>query len=194
MIKTPWSSRASPGSSARPGSTNSPRRTSCRRTWTSNDARNWSRAMPQTTDIVDVNATIAYLADELRPRLAPHPLIIGIPTGSGRRPRCGGQAGRAPPARRPRAAGRGAGGRASSEAEEEPAHQAARTGTAQARDPGGAYLQRDDLQFDSHGRLRHLLTIEGLPRQTLLDMLNTAESFLSVGERELKKQPLLRGK
>src|SRR4030067_885176 len=81
MIKTPWSSRASPGSSARPGSTNSPRRTSCRRTWTSNDARNWSRAMPQTTDIVDVNATIAYLADELRPRLAQHPLMIGIPTG-----------------------------------------------------------------------------------------------------------------
>ena len=53
---------------------------------------------------------------------------------------------------------------------------------------------RDDLQFDSHGRLRHLLTIEGLPRQTLLDILNTAESFISVGEREIKKVPLLRGK
>lgn len=53
---------------------------------------------------------------------------------------------------------------------------------------------RDDLQFDSHGRLRHLLTIEGLPRQTVLDILNTAESFISVGEREIKKVPLLRGK
>jgi aspartate carbamoyltransferase catalytic subunit len=53
---------------------------------------------------------------------------------------------------------------------------------------------RDDLQLDSHGRLRHLLTIEGLPRQTLLDLLNTAESFISVGEREIKKVPLLRGK
>ena len=53
---------------------------------------------------------------------------------------------------------------------------------------------RDDLQLDSHGRLRHLLTIEGLPRQTLLDILNTAESFISVGEREIKKVPLLRGK
>ncbi len=53
---------------------------------------------------------------------------------------------------------------------------------------------RDDLQFDSHGRLRHLLTIEGLSRQTLLDILNTAESFISVGEREIKKVPLLRGK
>ena len=52
----------------------------------------------------------------------------------------------------------------------------------------------DDLQFDSHGRLRHLLTIEGLPRQTVLDILNTAESFISVGEREIKKVPLLRGK
>jgi aspartate carbamoyltransferase catalytic subunit len=55
-------------------------------------------------------------------------------------------------------------------------------------------LRRDDLQFDSHGRLRHLLTIEGLPRQTLLDILNTAESFVSVGEREIKKVPLLRGR
>ena len=53
---------------------------------------------------------------------------------------------------------------------------------------------RDDLQFDDHGRLRHLLTIEGLPRQTLLDILNTAESFIAVGEREIKKVPLLRGK
>ncbi len=53
---------------------------------------------------------------------------------------------------------------------------------------------RDVLQFDSNGRLRHLLTIEGLPRQTLLDILNTAESFISVGEREIKKVPLLRGK
>ncbi|MEK7711810.1 MAG: aspartate carbamoyltransferase catalytic subunit, partial [Pseudomonadota bacterium] len=55
-------------------------------------------------------------------------------------------------------------------------------------------MRRDDLQFDSHGRLRHLLTIEGLPRQTILDILNTAESFISVGEREIKKVPLLRGK
>jgi len=53
---------------------------------------------------------------------------------------------------------------------------------------------RDDLQFDSQGRLRHLLTIEGLPRQTLLDILNTADSFIAVGEREIKKVPLLRGK
>jgi aspartate carbamoyltransferase catalytic subunit len=53
---------------------------------------------------------------------------------------------------------------------------------------------RDDLQFDAAGRLRHLLTLEGLPRQTLLDILDTARSFMSVGQREIKKVPLLRGK
>jgi len=55
-------------------------------------------------------------------------------------------------------------------------------------------LKLDGRQFDSHGRLRHFLTIEGLPRQTILDILDTAESFISVGEREIKKVPLLRGK
>jgi len=53
---------------------------------------------------------------------------------------------------------------------------------------------REDLQFDAQGRLRHLLTLEGLPRQTLLDILDTAESFIAVGEREIKKVPLARGK
>ena len=52
----------------------------------------------------------------------------------------------------------------------------------------------DNLQFDSRGRLRHLLTIEGMSRQTLLEILDTAESFITVGEREIKKVPLLRGK
>ena len=37
--------------------------------------------MPQTSELVDINATIAYMADELRPRLAQHPLMIGIHTG-----------------------------------------------------------------------------------------------------------------
>lgn len=50
------------------------------------------------------------------------------------------------------------------------------------------------LQFDETGRLRHLLTIEGLSRQTIVEILDTAESFISVGEREIKKIPLLRGK
>lgn len=53
---------------------------------------------------------------------------------------------------------------------------------------------RKDLQFDASGALTHLLTLEGLSRQTLIDILDTAESFIAVGEREIKKVPLLRGK
>ncbi|HHW4680867.1 MAG TPA: aspartate carbamoyltransferase catalytic subunit, partial [Xylella taiwanensis] len=30
------------------------------------------------------------------------------------------------------------------------------------------------MQFDSNGRLRHLLTLEGLPRATLLQVLDCA--------------------
>ena len=51
----------------------------------------------------------------------------------------------------------------------------------------------ESLQFDAQGRLRHLLTLEGLSRRTLLEILDTAESFIAVGEREIKKVPLLRG-
>ena len=50
------------------------------------------------------------------------------------------------------------------------------------------------VQLDQHGRLRHFLTVEGLPRQILETILNTAESFVSVGEKAVKKVPLLRGK
>jgi aspartate carbamoyltransferase catalytic subunit len=49
-------------------------------------------------------------------------------------------------------------------------------------------------QLTSDGRLRHLLTLEGLPRAMLTQILDTAESFMDVGEREVKKVPLLRGK
>ncbi len=37
--------------------------------------------MSQTTDVVDIDATIAYMADELRPFLPKNPLMIGIHTG-----------------------------------------------------------------------------------------------------------------
>lgn len=50
------------------------------------------------------------------------------------------------------------------------------------------------LQYDKDGQLRHLLTLEGLRRDTILEILDTAESFIAVGEREIKKVPLLRGK
>ena len=49
-------------------------------------------------------------------------------------------------------------------------------------------------QLTSEGRLKHLLTIEDLPKEILLRILDTAESFVSVTDREVKKVPLLRGK
>ena len=49
-------------------------------------------------------------------------------------------------------------------------------------------------QLGPDGQLRHLLSIEGLPKQILLQILDTARPFVSVTEREVKKVPLLRGK
>lgn len=55
-------------------------------------------------------------------------------------------------------------------------------------------LSRRNPQLNQHGELIHLLSIEGLPRAVLHHILDTAETFLSVSEREVKKVPLLRGK
>ncbi|SNR66016.1 aspartate carbamoyltransferase [Methylobacillus rhizosphaerae] len=49
-------------------------------------------------------------------------------------------------------------------------------------------------QLTKEGKLQHLLTTEGLPRAILNQILDTAESFVGVAEREVKKVPLLRGK
>jgi aspartate carbamoyltransferase catalytic subunit len=49
-------------------------------------------------------------------------------------------------------------------------------------------------QIDSHGELTHLLTLEGLPAAVITQILDTAVPFASIGEREVKKVPLLRGK
>ena len=49
-------------------------------------------------------------------------------------------------------------------------------------------------QLNKNGELTHLLSIEGLPKAILENILNTADSFALVGEREVKKVPLLRGK
>jgi aspartate carbamoyltransferase catalytic subunit len=49
-------------------------------------------------------------------------------------------------------------------------------------------------QLNANGELQHLLSIEGLPREILLQILDTASSFVGVTEREVKKVPLLRGK
>ena len=55
-------------------------------------------------------------------------------------------------------------------------------------------LSRRNPQLNKHGELIHLLSIEGLPRAVIELMLDTAGSFLSVNDREVKKVPLLRGK
>lgn len=50
------------------------------------------------------------------------------------------------------------------------------------------------MQLTEQGRLRHFLTIEGLPQELLVEILDTAESFAGVKDRAVKKVPLLRGK
>jgi aspartate carbamoyltransferase catalytic subunit len=50
------------------------------------------------------------------------------------------------------------------------------------------------LQLTADGRLHHFLTVEGLPRALLLEILDTAESFAAVKNQAVKKVPLLRGK
>ena len=49
-------------------------------------------------------------------------------------------------------------------------------------------------QLNARGELTHLLTLEGLPREIIVNILDTAASFVGVTERDVKKVPLLRGK
>jgi len=55
-------------------------------------------------------------------------------------------------------------------------------------------MRKRNIQLDEHGKLRHFLTIEGLPRALLIDILDTAESFAGVTAQSVKKVPLLRGR
>lgn len=55
-------------------------------------------------------------------------------------------------------------------------------------------MTTDDLQYNEHGKLRHFLTLENLSKDTLEQILNTAEGFIDFGQRQIKKAPLLRGK
>ncbi len=50
------------------------------------------------------------------------------------------------------------------------------------------------LQLDEHGRLRHLLAIEGLSRKQLTDILDRAEEYASSPGQGMRKVPLLHGK
>ena len=49
-------------------------------------------------------------------------------------------------------------------------------------------------QLNAAGDLTHLLTLEGLPAEIILRVLDTAVPFASIAEREVKKVPLLRGR
>ncbi len=55
-------------------------------------------------------------------------------------------------------------------------------------------LYRRNPQLNKNGELVHLLSIEGLPASILRQVLDTAENFVSVNDREVKKVPLLRGR
>ena len=50
------------------------------------------------------------------------------------------------------------------------------------------------LQLDADGRLKHLLSIEGLSRELLTAILDGSEGFLGVARQAVKKVPLCRGK
>ena len=51
-----------------------------------------------------------------------------------------------------------------------------------------------DPQLDAAGLLTHLLTLEGLPAELIVRILDTAVPFVSIAERDVKKVPLLRGR
>ena len=56
------------------------------------------------------------------------------------------------------------------------------------------WLHPSNPQLNRNGELHHLLSIEGLPAEILWQILDTAQSFVGVTQREVKKVPLLRGK
>lgn len=58
------------------------------------------------------------------------------------------------------------------------------------------YRNASQLQLNENGELIHLLTLEGLSKKHILDILDAANQFVSLSEfhREIKKVPILRGK
>lgn len=51
-----------------------------------------------------------------------------------------------------------------------------------------------NLQLTEQGNLKHFISIEGLPKELLTEILDTAESFAAISTQNVKKYPLLRGK
>ena len=56
------------------------------------------------------------------------------------------------------------------------------------------WLDPGNPQLNKNGELHHLLSLEGLPASAMWQILDTAQSFVGVTQREVKKVPLLRGK
>ena len=52
----------------------------------------------------------------------------------------------------------------------------------------------DSIQLNPEGKLKHFLTIEGLNKNLLTEILDIAESFIGMNDQQVKKVPLLRGK
>lgn len=50
------------------------------------------------------------------------------------------------------------------------------------------------LQLNDQGQLKHFLTLDGLNKTILTEILDRADSFLNMGEQSVKKVPLLRGR
>ena len=55
-------------------------------------------------------------------------------------------------------------------------------------------MMPNNLQLNSEGKLKHFLTIEGLSKELLVEILDLAESFIGMTDQRIKKVPLLRGK
>jgi aspartate carbamoyltransferase catalytic subunit len=56
------------------------------------------------------------------------------------------------------------------------------------------WLNPKNPQLNKNGELHHLLSLDGLPAEIMVQILDAAESFVGVTQREVKKVPLLRGK
>jgi len=52
----------------------------------------------------------------------------------------------------------------------------------------------NQIQLTNDGDLKHFITTEGLSREMLTEILDRADSFVDMSEKQVKKVPLLRGK
>ncbi len=52
----------------------------------------------------------------------------------------------------------------------------------------------NNIQLHENGKLRHFLSIDGLGRELLTEILDNADGFVQVSEQTIKKVPLCRGK